>query len=115
MILSYPLSANELLGRWKFKTNGEKIEQEKYNWDYLLKNKEVDKPIDRRTGSFKKFIEKDVYWPVYNKSYNEWREKHNRDGDFMIYSKPQLFKLKKPITIKLETICRPYDNTFTGQ
>ncbi|WP_260428910.1 DUF6402 family protein [Burkholderia cepacia] len=44
---------------------------------------------------------------MYNKSYSEWREKHNRGGDFMIYSKPQLLKLKKPIQLKLETICRP--------
>ncbi len=76
------------------------------NWDYLPGNP-IDKPIDKRTGFFSKLLVKNVYYPVYNKSYNEWREKHNRGGDFMIYSKPQLFKLKKPIQMKLEQICRP--------
>lgn len=74
-------------------------------WDYLLKNP-LDKPVDRRTGIFKKFKEKDVYFPVYNKTYNEWRDKNNRGGDFMIYSKPKYVKLGKPIHIKLETLCR---------
>jgi len=115
MIVSYVLGANELLGSWKLKINGKKIEEERYNWDYLLRKKEVDKPIDKRTGLFGKFREKDVYWPVYNKSYNDWREKHNRGGDFMIYSRPQLFKLKKPISIKLETICRLYSNISASQ
>ena len=80
------------------------------NFDYLPNRAEVDKPVDKRTGMFRKLLEKDVYYPVYNKFYNDWREKHNRGGDFMIYSKPQFFKLKKPIILKLETICRPSES-----
>ncbi|WP_330764811.1 DUF6402 family protein [Burkholderia cepacia] len=49
---------------------------------------------------------KNVYYPVYNKTYNEWREKHNMGSDFMIYSKPLLLKLRNSISIKLDTICR---------
>jgi hypothetical protein len=90
----------------------EKLERETFDWHHLSNEKEVQKPIDLRRGNFRKFLKKDIYWPVYNKSYNEWREKHNRGGDFMIYSKPQLFKLKKPIIIKLGEICRLYDDTL---
>ena len=66
----------------------------------------LDKPVDTRRGMFGKFREQDVYFPIYNKSYNKWREKHNCGGDFMIYSKPKYMKLKKPIKFSLETLCR---------
>ncbi|MEQ4314016.1 DUF6402 family protein [Pseudomonas syringae] len=44
---------------------------------------------------------------MYNKSCNEWREKHNRGGDFFIHSRPQMYKLKQPIIIKLDALCKP--------
>ncbi|UZJ60832.1 DUF6402 family protein [Pseudomonas sp. KU26590] len=119
MILSYTVAANDLLGQyapeWKVKSlnSSDEIERTELNWDYLINRSEVDKPIDKRTGIVRKFIEKDIYWPVYNKSYNEWREQHARGGDFMIFSEPKLYKLKKPISFKLDRICRPYDNTST--
>lgn len=75
------------------------------NWVYLTSN-ELPKPVDIRRGMFRKFMEQDVYFPIYNKSYREWRERHNRGGDFMIYSKPKYMKLKKPIEFNLETLCR---------
>ena len=108
MILSYSAAVSDLVDGKKIHTNmgSHLITKTKINWDYIP-GKQIDKPVDKRTGMVRKFIEKDVYWPVYNKSYNEWREKHNWGRDFMIYSKPQLYKLKKPIKIKLETICRP--------
>ena len=120
MILSYAEAANDLLGqvspRMKIKMgDNNKTESTSINWGYLLRRKETDKPVDKRTGIFSKFLEKDVYWPVYNKTYNEWRERHKRGGDFMIYSKPKLYKLKTPIVINLGMVCRPYDNTSTGQ
>ncbi|WP_244097120.1 DUF6402 family protein [Burkholderia ambifaria] len=31
---------------------------------------------------------------------------HNRGGDFMVYSRPKLIKLDKPITLKFDTVCR---------
>lgn len=107
MILSYSAAVSDFVDGKKIHTNmgNSSISETKINWDYLP-GKPIDKPVDKRTGVVRKFIEKDVYWPVYNKSYNEWREKHQKGGDFMIYSKPQLYKLKKPLTIKLETICR---------
>ncbi|MCO8321134.1 DUF6402 family protein [Burkholderia cenocepacia] len=115
MITSYLEAANDLLGQvkpeLKMRMSGDKIEEDKINWDYLSIKKETDKPVDARRGFFGKLVKKDVYWPVYNRTYNEWRSKHNRGEDFMIYSNPQLFKLTKPIIIKLETICRPYDST----
>lgn len=74
-------------------------------WGYLM-NTELDKPVDRRMGLLKKFREQDVYFPIYNKSYREWREKHNRGGDLMLYSKAKYMKLKKPIKFTVETLCR---------
>ena len=74
--------------------------------DYLI-DKGLDKPVDARRAVFKKFREQDVYYPIHNKSYNQWREKHKRGGDFTIYSKPKYMKLKKPIEFSLETLCRP--------
>jgi hypothetical protein len=108
MILSYTATVSDLVDGKKIHSNmgNSPITETKINWDYLP-GKPIDKPVDKRTGSIRKFLEKNVYWPVYNRSYNEWREKHSRGGDFMIYSNPQLYKLKKPIIIKLETICRP--------
>lgn len=47
------------------------------NLDYLMSNP-LDKPIDKRTGVIKKFKEEDVYYPIYNKNFNNWRQKHNR-------------------------------------
>ncbi len=76
------------------------------SWYDIVSNG-LDKPVDARRSMFGKFREKDVYFPIYNKNYNEWREKHNRGGDFMIYSKPKYMKLKKPIEFSLETLCRP--------
>ncbi len=114
MILSYTAAASDLVKSDMVKMGQDKIVQEKFNWDYMIKNKEVDKPVDTRTGIFRKLVSKEVYFPVYNSSYNEWREKHKKGEDFMIYSKPQLYKLKKTISFKLETLCRPYEATSTA-
>ncbi len=64
-----------------------------------------EQPLTRR-ALFGKFKEPDVYFPVFNDDYNRWREKHQRGGDFMVYSKPLYLKLKKPIDLKLGEICR---------
>ncbi|PMS17690.1 hypothetical protein C0Z18_19760 [Trinickia dabaoshanensis] len=120
MVTSYILAANDLLGQirpgWKMRLDhNDKLEKKEINWDYLSIGKEIDKPVDTRRRFFRKLFKKDVYWPVYNRTYNEWRAKHKRGEDFMIYSKPELRKLKTPIVIKLETICRPYFSTATGR
>lgn len=121
MVTSYYLSGNDIVGQFdpslrrQNNNDNEKIEKYHMKWDFIPNEKEIDKPIDTRRGLFEKYAEKDVYWPVYNRSYNEWRKKHKKGGDFMIYSKPQLYKLKTPITIELGTICRPYDNISKNQ
>ncbi|MDA7014167.1 DUF6402 family protein [Pseudomonas cerasi] len=108
MILSYSAVVSDLVDGKKIHTNmgSAPIAETKVNWDYLPGG-QIDKPVDKRTGVVRKFMEKDVYWPVYNSSYSEWREKHGRGGDFMIYSRPEIHKLKKPIIIKLDTLCKP--------
>ncbi|NQE47959.1 DUF6402 family protein [Herbaspirillum rubrisubalbicans] len=121
MIMSYYLAGNDIAGQFEpalrrqNENNNELMKQSHLKLDYFSGQDVVDKPVDARRGLFRKFIETDVYWPVYNRSYNEWREKHNRGEDFMIYSKPQLYKLKNPIIIDLGTLCRPYDTTSKNQ
>ena len=66
-----------------------------------------DKPVDTRKRIFRKFRKSDVYFPIHNRDYRAWREKHHRGGDVMIYSKPKYMKLKNPIRLTLETICSP--------
>lgn len=75
------------------------------NWDYIVESA-LDKVVDARRGIVRKFKEKDVYFPVFNKNFNEWREKHDRGGDFWIFSKPHYMKLGKPIEFSLDTLCR---------
>ncbi|VWB12108.1 hypothetical protein BPS26883_00403 [Burkholderia pseudomultivorans] len=106
MILSYRAAVSDLIDGKKVHTQmgSSEITETTINWPYLPGDP-IDKPVDKRPG-FGKLLEKNVYYPVYNKTYNEWREKHNRGGDFMIYSKPLLLKLRNPISIKLDTICR---------
>lgn len=107
MILSYRAAVSDLIDGKKLHTQmgNSAITENTINWSYLPGDP-LDKPIDKRPG-IRRLLDKNVYYPVYNRSYNEWREKHSRGGDFMIYSKPQLIKLNKPIQFKLETICRP--------
>ena len=107
MILSYRAAVSDLIDGKKIHTQmgNSAITETTINWSYLPGDP-LDKPVDKRPG-IGKLLDKNVYYPVYNRSYNEWREKHGRGGDFMIYSRPQLIKLNKPIRFKLETICRP--------
>lgn len=75
------------------------------HWDYIVEEA-LDKVVDARRGIVRKFKEEDIYFPVFNRNFNEWREKHNRGGDFWIFSKPKYIKLAKPIEFSLETLCR---------
>lgn len=81
--------------------------QEKRDSDIDIWVKAINKPVDTRRSLFGKFKEPDVYFPVFNADYNQWRERHRRGQDFMIYSKPVHLKLSKPIVFKLGEICRP--------
>ncbi len=76
--------------------------------------KAINKPVDTRKGLFGKLKEPNVYFPVFNADYNRWREKHQRGGDFMVYSKPVHLKLKTPIDLKLGEICRPESLSSLG-
>ncbi|QTD94880.1 DUF6402 family protein [Burkholderia anthina] len=102
MVLSYVAAVNDFFKSAHLNVGKSTIEE----WRYLPAGEEVNKPIDKRTGLFRKFLAKDIYWPVHNKTYREWRSAHNRGGDFMVYSKPRLIKLDKPIILKFDTVCR---------
>ncbi|QNB07163.1 hypothetical protein G5S34_10515 [Herbaspirillum frisingense] len=119
MITSYLMNTNEFLGlvnsRWKTTIKADNEERLHIDLDYLSFGDEIKYPIDTRSSFWKKLLKKDVYWPVYNSSFNDWRKKKERGQDFMIYSKPELYALNKPITLRLGTICRPYENTLSGQ
>ncbi|PMS12625.1 hypothetical protein FNF07_17105 [Trinickia caryophylli] len=102
MVLSYIAAINDFFKSSNLNVGNSTVEE----WRYLPEGDEVDKPIDKRTSLFRKFLAKDVYWPVHNKTYREWRSAHNRGGDFIVYSKPKLIKLDKPIALKFDTVCR---------
>ncbi|MDN7874405.1 DUF6402 family protein [Burkholderia aenigmatica] len=102
MVLSYAAAVNDFFKSSNLKVGNSTIEE----WRYLPEGEEVNKPIDKRTSFFRKFLAKDVYWPVHNKTYRDWRSAHNRGGDFMVYSRPKLIKLDKPIMLKFDTVCR---------
>lgn len=102
-----PGSSSQYLGHWNKSgmviTNGGRIREllyrsgvnsnlgnspdveSKIKWKYLIDGF-LDKPIDTRKGIVKKFRACDVHYPVFNRTYNDWRNKHNRGEDFVIYS-----------------------------
>lgn len=71
-----------------------------------LTDKGIEMLVDTRQGWIRRQRAKDIYFPVFNRTYNEWRERHQQGGDFMVYSKPKYLKLKQAIRFKLETLCR---------
>ncbi|WP_321867479.1 DUF6402 family protein [Burkholderia cenocepacia] len=107
MIITNGGRLRELLYRSGVNSNlGDALEVESsIKWKYLLDDF-LDKPIDTRKGLFKKFRACDVHYPVFNKTYNDWRLKHNRGEDFVIYSRLRYLKLKNPIKLSLGEICR---------
>jgi hypothetical protein len=66
-----------------------------------------DRPVDVLKGMFGEMRKQDVYYPVRNSDYLRWRRKFNRGGDFAIYTEPKKIKLRKPIKLMLEEICKP--------
>ncbi|GAC1320772.1 MAG: DUF6402 family protein [Aquirhabdus sp.] len=42
-----------------------------------------------------------VFYPIRNKDFREWQQKHQQGGDFMIYSDRKSIVLDNPITVKL--------------
>nr|WP_257030304.1 DUF6402 family protein [Paraburkholderia bryophila] len=110
VVLTKGALISELINGGRFHTSfGDSLETKiNFNWKYLF-YKPLDKPIDKRTGLIGKFMKRDVYWPVYNSTYNRWREKHNRGGDFMVYSMPKYVKLDRPIEVGVGVICRPVE------
>jgi hypothetical protein len=68
-----------------------------------------EQPVDILRGMFgQQMRAADVFFPVHNRDYSTWRTKHNRGGDFVIYTKPKKIKFPTPIKISLDEICRPY-------
>ncbi|WP_230956964.1 DUF6402 family protein [Burkholderia cepacia] len=107
MVITNGGRIRELLYRGGVNSNlGNSIEVEsKIKWKYLIDDF-LDKPIDTRKGLVKKFRSCDVYYPFFNKTYNDWRIKHNRGEDFVIYSELRYLKLTNPIKLSLGEICR---------
>ncbi len=64
----------------------------------------LDKPLD--IGSNMK--QKQVFYPVRNRDFRNWRDLKNRGGDFVIYSNCEKVKLTNPISIDLGEVCRKY-------
>jgi len=65
-----------------------------------------DKPVDILKGMFGEMRKQDVYYPVRNSDYQNWREKFGRGGDFAFYTELKKIKLLKPIKLNLEEVCK---------
>lgn len=65
---------------------------------------QLDKPVD--TGSSMK--EKEVFYPVRNRDFRNWRDLKKRGGDLMIFSNFEKVKLPTSMVIDLGEICREY-------
>jgi hypothetical protein len=63
-------------------------------------------PVDTRPVG-RKLLEENVYWSVHNSDFQKWREKYGKGGDFVVFSKPVLLKLRDPITFTMENLCTP--------
>ena len=46
-------------------------------------------------------IDKDIFYPVYNRDFSAWQKKHGRGGDFIFYSDFIWLNLRRPITVQL--------------
>lgn len=53
-----------------------------------------------------KLLGRDVYYPVRNRDFQDWRTKKGRGGDFLIYSDRKLVKLDAPIFLDMGEICQ---------
>jgi hypothetical protein len=59
----------------------------------------------RPTLEIRRLMETEIYTSIRNKNYIDWRKKHNRGGDFVIYSDLKKIELDEPISISLDEIC----------
>ncbi|RFB67363.1 MULTISPECIES: DUF6402 family protein [unclassified Herbaspirillum] len=72
-----------------------------------------DRPIELENGTMPPFpvdvigklLDQDVYYPIRNRDYREWRERKGRGGDFLIYSDLQLVRLNRPIELDMGVVC----------
>lgn len=53
-----------------------------------------------------KLLGRDIYYPVRNRDFQNWRTKKGRGGDFLIYSDRKLIKLDAPIILDMGEICQ---------
>jgi hypothetical protein len=64
----------------------------------------LDKPVDIKS----KLRKSEVYYPVRNRDFRQWRDLKKRGGDFVIYSDLKRVKLAKPIVVDLGEVCWEY-------
>ncbi len=65
-------------------------------------NNEVARfPVDIGT----KMAEADVYYPLHNRDYRQWRKSKKRGGDFLIMTEPKLVRLDQPIVLDMAEVC----------
>ncbi|MFM7025421.1 MAG: DUF6402 family protein [Limnohabitans sp.] len=48
----------------------------------------------------------DVHYPVRNRDYQQWRETHQRGGDFLVFSDLRRLRLHQPIVLDMPEVCR---------
>jgi hypothetical protein len=63
----------------------------------------LDLPVSVR-GERVVYTQKEVYWPVFNSTFNLWRARHKRGQDCVIFTQPKLYKLRKAIEWKMDDL-----------
>jgi len=53
--------------------------------------------------------DKALYYPIYNETFDAWRQKWRHGQDFITVTKPEFFKLDKPMVFKLTKLCSPWE------
>jgi hypothetical protein len=52
--------------------------------------------------------DEEIYYPIYNETFEAWRQKHRHGQDFVTITEPEFFKLKKPMVFKLDKLYSPW-------
>lgn len=80
------------------------LEHERDNvprWYVPPLQEQLDRPVDTKSSLRKA----DVFYPVRNRDFQNWRNLKGRGGDFVIYSDLERIRLTKPITLDLGETC----------
>ncbi|MGV2288021.1 DUF6402 family protein [Trinickia sp. YCB016] len=83
--------AASLAGDYVEKEFGPQPQIRPHQWDGTDNPVYTEKPLSERS----------VYYPIRNRDFRAWQQKHQQGGDFLIYSDKKFIRLEKPIIVEL--------------